>query len=91
MASDFILLLFNKHWLSRVWLKLIAIIVKLKTQNERNDAMHSSKYVNQLQYMEKSPIFLYDVHVLNETNNNLSPFTPFHKNYLKHFYIYRKM
>lgn len=47
--------------------------------------MHASKYRNQLKYIGKSPIFLNNVLVLNETKNNLGLFTPFHKNYLKHF------
>lgn len=47
--------------------------------------MHASKYGKQLKYMGKLPIFLYNVRVLNETNNNLGLLTSFHKNYLKQF------
>lgn len=55
------------------------------TKNERNNTMHASKYGVQLKYMEKSPISLYNVCVLNETNLGFF-LPPFHKNYLKHFY-----
>lgn len=50
------------------------------TKTERNGATIASKNRNQLKYMGKSPIFLYNVCVLNETKNNLGLFTPFHKN-----------